>query len=498
MSAPTPISQDPADIAYEFLGKAPSAIGKVTRKAAPATHGHAMSSSPAQPIGFGLQQYLTTSGFPSPGAGVLGILTNKLLPSFPLWTIEGWIDSTTGVPLGVGFTDNGTNPETAPTSSVLGLAGGAASGNPVQFLVGGSAFAAPNTDYSHFALSCDGSLVRCYWNGALVTTFAAISTPANQFGFFIEGTTASSGNFAVDEIRLSSVARYAGSSFTVPTEPFTQDPQTVLLWHLDNSPLGEWASVSGGSYTLNTGSGAFQMEDASGNGNVGFLGAGGGVAFTISGQISTCSPTPSGRVATNAVLSLQARTGDLVLTDTAGNSVATAVPQSDGTTQLQTSLMAFKAAWSSTTAYAVGDTVTSGGLTYVCIANNTNNEPPNTTYWAAVGGGGGGTLAHTYEQEITVTTAVTALSYTPTTSGLFRISFYFRVTTAATDVTVTVTTTDATGAQTWDVLPLASEAVDSYQLDPITVAGTAGDAIDVVVTVGTANQVYFSSSIEAG
>ena len=109
-----------------------------------------------------------------------------------------------------------------------------------------------------------------------------------------------------------------------------------------------------------------------------------------------------------------------------------------------------------------------------------------------------GVLANTYEEEITVTTAVTALTYTPTTSGLFRISFYFRVITAATDVTVTVTTTDATGAQTWDVLPLTSEAVDSYQLDAITVAGTAGDAIDVVVTAGTANQVYFSSSIEAG
>lgn len=142
------------------------------------------------------------------------------------------------------------------------------------------------------------------------------------------------------------------------------------------------------------------------------------------------------------------------------------------------------------------------GTTPVAATVPTNGQAPvyNSTAGEYQPGtaGGGGTLAHTYEQEITVTTAVTALTYTPTTSGLYRISFYFRVLVAATDVTVTVTTTDATGAQTWNVLPLTSEAVDSYQLDSITVGATAGDAIDVVVTAGTANQVYFSSSIEAG
>jgi hypothetical protein len=37
----------------------------------------------------------------------------------------------------------------------------------------------------------------------------------------------------VDEVRLSSGARYAGSSYVVPTSPFVCDEQTRALWHFD-------------------------------------------------------------------------------------------------------------------------------------------------------------------------------------------------------------------------------------------------------------------------
>jgi hypothetical protein len=38
-------------------------------------------------------------------------------------------------------------------------------------------------------------------------------------------------------------------------------------------------------------------------------------------------------------------------------------------------------AWSSTTAYTVGQFAVQAGTTYECIANNTNQVPPNATYW---------------------------------------------------------------------------------------------------------------------
>ena len=38
---------------------------------------------------------------------------------------------------------------------------------------------------------------------------------------------------AVDELRISDVARYAGSSYTVPTSPFTCDAHIRALWRFD-------------------------------------------------------------------------------------------------------------------------------------------------------------------------------------------------------------------------------------------------------------------------
>ena len=41
-----------------------------------------------------------------------------------------------------------------------------------------------------------------------------------------------------------------------------------------------------------------------------------------------------------------------------------------------------KGAWSSTTAYTVGQAVSINGSSYLCIAANTNEQPPNAAYWA--------------------------------------------------------------------------------------------------------------------
>lgn len=38
-------------------------------------------------------------------------------------------------------------------------------------------------------------------------------------------------------------------------------------------------------------------------------------------------------------------------------------------------------AWSSVTAYVIGNMVSQGGVNYICILGNTNQLPPNATYW---------------------------------------------------------------------------------------------------------------------
>ncbi len=103
-----------------------------------------------------------------------------------------------------------------------------------------------------------------------------------------------------------------------------------------------------------------------------------------------------------------------------------------------------------------------------------------------------------YEQEIIATTATTLLTYTPTASGIFDVGVYFRVAVAATDVAIQVTATDAGGAQTWTLLATTLEPVGSYTITPIKVACIKGSAITITITVGTANQVYASASIQSG
>ena len=104
------IDLNPRDIAYEFLGLSPASVGKVTGLAAPASHVHAMSSSPAQPIGFGLMQvFHQPSGFTA--AGGVGLFTNKFMTQLAIWTLEGWLGpgnnpGGTNVDAGCGFTNN--------------------------------------------------------------------------------------------------------------------------------------------------------------------------------------------------------------------------------------------------------------------------------------------------------------------------------------------------------------------------------------------------------
>jgi hypothetical protein len=41
--------------------------------------------------------------------------------------------------------------------------------------------------------------------------------------------------------------------------------------------------------------------------------------------------------------------------------------------------------WLSTTSYVTGNSVISGGLSYLCTANNINEPPPNASYWTTTG-----------------------------------------------------------------------------------------------------------------
>lgn len=86
-----------------------------------------------------------------------------------------------------------------------------------------------------------GGTLSLYLNGVRIDSvpqtgtplLATIETPLVSIGGFHEGAEAEPWHGAVDEFRISTVARYSGATYQVPIGPFASDSSTVGLWHLD-------------------------------------------------------------------------------------------------------------------------------------------------------------------------------------------------------------------------------------------------------------------------
>ncbi|GLG01588.1 hypothetical protein Alches_16280 [Alicyclobacillus hesperidum subsp. aegles] len=97
---------------------------------------------------------------------------------------------------------------------------------------------------------------------------------------------------------------------------------------------------------------------------------------------------------------------------------------------------------------------------------------------------------------LTSTSATTVLSYTPAATGQFKASGYLRVANAATSVTVTLTYTSPSGAQTETLVPTYPLPTGDYTIPARTIEATTASAITLSVTAGTANNVTISAVIE--
>ena len=106
-------------------------------------------------------------------------------------------------------------------------------------------------------------------------------------------------------------------------------------------------------------------------------------------------------------------------------------------------------------------------------------------------------LSDTKDTLLTSTAPTNVLSYTTSADVNYIVGVYFRVVTADTVVTVTVSWTDNSGAESY-TLANATFVVGSYGMTPLYVNVAASNAITVTVTAGTANQVYVSASLDAG
>ena len=109
-----------------------------------------------------------------------------------------------------------------------------ASGNAVQ-----TTQAISTGSWKHVALCREGNTWNTYYDGTrvdtrtLAVTLHASTEPVYIGSYF--GTANNEINGYIDELRVSDSARYTGTSYTVPTEPFQNDTNTLLLLHMNGT-----------------------------------------------------------------------------------------------------------------------------------------------------------------------------------------------------------------------------------------------------------------------
>lgn len=112
----------------------------------------------------------------------------------------------------------------------------------------------PEGEWMHLAYVRDGAALRIYVNGILADAGTALNytgpTPTEfHLGLFVNPVSGNEwGKFVVDELRVSSVARYTGNF--VPTVVFATDTDTLGLWHFDEVGGPATADSMGGQYGL--------------------------------------------------------------------------------------------------------------------------------------------------------------------------------------------------------------------------------------------------------
>jgi hypothetical protein len=92
--------------------------------------------------------------------------------------------------------------------------------------------------WNHVALVVESGTLALYANGnRLGTTSVTAFNDATNTDITISalGGGSYSPNHYQDEVRISDIARYTGSTYTVPTAAFTNDANTLLLLHMDGA-----------------------------------------------------------------------------------------------------------------------------------------------------------------------------------------------------------------------------------------------------------------------
>jgi len=146
------------------------------------------------------------------------------------FTIEGWFKP--GLTGDRFWSFKGVN-----TSNGFGLG---ISSNWIIFRHAGTTdlkYSRSDSNWQHIAFVSDGTNKQIYYNGSQVATTTATLNITDTTNLRIgnELTNSTFGYYGyIDEVRISNTARYTGS-YTIPTAPFVNDDNTLLLLHMNGT-----------------------------------------------------------------------------------------------------------------------------------------------------------------------------------------------------------------------------------------------------------------------
>jgi len=171
------------------------------------------------------------------------------------FTVEGWFYPDDTQDLQVGLRIGHYTGVDWQNELVVQYRGSSAGSSPNEWSIiyaGGSHITSTSGSYTggqwyHIAVSRSGTTSRIFINGTLVKTNTSdsfsiggnTSTDNITIGYANSGGIVQYFNGYVDEVRFSDSARYT-AAFTPATTAFSNDANTVFLWHADSSTRGSY------------------------------------------------------------------------------------------------------------------------------------------------------------------------------------------------------------------------------------------------------------------
>lgn len=174
------------------------------------------------------------------------VSSNFYLNSNSAWTVEYFVKHLV-FPLGATNSVYFNIATDKDTDANVRLKNGA-SPNNLYWTPSGQNYQLENA-WKHIAIVSNGTgSISFYYDGARLgsTNYGYTDTATSNrrtIRFNIPTAEDSGFGYAIDEVRISNNQRYTGNSLTVPTTAFTDDDNTLALFHFDdNNPQDDWTT----------------------------------------------------------------------------------------------------------------------------------------------------------------------------------------------------------------------------------------------------------------